>query len=162
MTFIDQWQEQLKNSLMECAKLVPTVLDVDLKYELMVVGLLWPIRQPIQDFNLEAIGAVQEVVGDRAKHVMQVVQAWGDDPLTVARNLAGQEFQSGELGAALRSLISYFWGVFHIYRSSGRADQRSQIGTNNRYSRNRTCHEAAKGICVIYTKRWRSLGCGGI
>jgi len=114
MTFIDQWQEQLKNSLMECAKLVPTVLDVDLKYELMVVGLLWPIRQPIQDFNLEAIGAVQEVVGDRAKHVMQVVQAWGDDPLTVARNLAGQEFQSGELGAALRSLISYF-GAFSIF-----------------------------------------------
>ena len=55
MSFVDQWQEQLKNSLIECAKLVPTVPDVDLKYELMVVGLLWPIRQPIQDFDLEAM-----------------------------------------------------------------------------------------------------------
>ena len=114
MSFIDQWREQLKSSLVECAKLVPAGSDVDLKYELMVVGLLWAIRQPIQDFDLEAMGAVKEIVGDRAKHVMQLVQTWGDDPLTVAHNLAGQDFQSGELGAALRSLISYF-GAFSIF-----------------------------------------------
>jgi hypothetical protein len=91
MSFIDQWRAQLNDSLIECAKLVPAAPDIDLKYELLVVGILWPIRQPIQDFDLEAMQAVQDIVGEQAKYLLRMVQQWQDDRLATARNLAAQE-----------------------------------------------------------------------
>lgn len=114
MPFIDQWQAQVGDSLIECAKLAPVSPDVDLKFQLMVVGVLWPIRQPVQDFEIEAMGAVKELVNDRAKFVLQLVQNWENDRLAVAKALNKQELQSGELGAALNVILSRF-GAFPIF-----------------------------------------------
>ncbi|HXW01025.1 MAG TPA: NB-ARC domain-containing protein, partial [Anaerolineae bacterium] len=94
--------------------LVSAAPDVDLKYELLIVGILWPIRQPIQDFDLEAMQAVQDIVGEQAKHILRIVQQWGDDPLVAARNLAAQAPQSGQLGTTLNSLVKHF-GAFPIF-----------------------------------------------
>jgi WD40 repeat protein len=121
MSFLDQWRNEAEAKLIECARLALDVADIDLHYRLMVVGLLWPIRRPVQDFELEAMQAVQEVVGDKSKFVMQLVQSWGDDPLAVAETLTTPQLQSGELGAALNTLLSYF-GAFSIF--AGQTERR--------------------------------------
>lgn len=108
MTFLDQWQTQVNSSLSACAKLVPPASTVDLKYPLMVVGVLWPVRRPVQDFDLEAMQAVHTLLGDKGKLVLQMIQTWGDDPLAVARSLDANALQSGELGAACNHLIAHF------------------------------------------------------
>ncbi len=107
MDFVNQWRQQINGSLVEAAKLVSLAPDVDLKYELMVIGVLWPARQPIHDFNFEAMSAVQEIVGEGAKSVFQMVQQWEEDRLKAARNLSAQSV-SNELDAALKLLIGHF------------------------------------------------------
>jgi WD40 repeat protein len=114
MSFSDQWRAQVSSSLIECAKLVSTVTEVDLKYELLVVGVLWPIRQPVQEFNLEALQAVQEIVGGQARHVLRIIQQWDDDPVVAARDLATQAPRSGQLGQTFNALVAYF-GAFPIF-----------------------------------------------
>ncbi len=114
MSFIEQWQDQINDSLIECAKLVPLIPDADLKYQLLVVGVLWPIRQPVKDFDYETMAVVQELLGERSKYVLRMVQQWEDDQLIVARSMSAHSLQSGELGAALRHLITYF-SAFPIF-----------------------------------------------
>jgi len=111
MSFVEQWQTQVNDSLMACARLVSAVSDIDLKYQLLVIGVLWPVRQPIQDFDFEAMQAVNEILGNRSKLVLQLVQQWEDDPLAVAQGLDAKTLQSGELGAALSDLIARFNAV---------------------------------------------------
>ena len=114
MSFLDRWRVEAEAKLIECAGLSPDSADIDFHYKLIVVGLLWPIRLPVQDFDIEAMQAVQEVAGDKAKFIMQLVQSWGDDLLAVAEGLSTSHLQSGELGAALNALISYF-DAFSIF-----------------------------------------------
>jgi hypothetical protein len=107
MSYLDLWQEQLKPSLVEAARLVQFAPDTDLKTELMVTGILYPVRQPVQDFNIDAMQAVQTVVGNHAPLVFQLIQQWGDDQLAAARDLARMP-RGPELEEALNSLIKHF------------------------------------------------------
>ncbi len=108
MGFIDEWRAQTAGSIVEAARLAPRLPNVDLKFELMVVGVLWPARQRIQDFEVDALGAVQEIVGGRAVTVLRQVQQWTDDMLAAARSLAALAPRSSELDSDLKKLIAYF------------------------------------------------------
>ncbi len=114
MSFIDQWRNQINDSVATCANLAASTSNINLKYQLMVVGMLWPIRQQIQDFDFEAMAAVHKIIGDRSKHVLQMVQQWEGDQLTVAQSISAHDLQQGELDAALRKMITYF-KVFPIF-----------------------------------------------
>jgi WD40 repeat protein len=107
MSYLDHWQEQLKPSLIEAARLVQFAPDTDLKFELMVTGILYPVRRPVQDFDIEAMQAVQEVVGDQAPQIFQLLQSWGDDQLVAARELAAMS-RGADLESALKTVIKYF------------------------------------------------------
>ena len=44
MSFSERWQAQLNDSLIECAKLAAANNKIDVKYELLIVGIFWPVR----------------------------------------------------------------------------------------------------------------------
>ncbi|GAB4437852.1 MAG: hypothetical protein Kow0031_19680 [Anaerolineae bacterium] len=83
--------------------------NADLREALMATGLLWPLRQPIRDFDLEVIGGVNQLLGANAKLVLRVVQTWGgDDMLSAARQLADQMAASAGLQTAIGLLLEKF------------------------------------------------------
>ncbi|MCB0210311.1 MAG: TIR domain-containing protein [Anaerolineae bacterium] len=108
MSFSEQWRAQIEQSLIACAKLAAANKEVDLKYELLIVGIFWPVRQPIRDFDFEAIACVNEIAGAQAKLVLRMVQDWGDDPLMVAQELLAQSVRRGEMGKALNPFVIHF------------------------------------------------------
>jgi len=114
MSFVDHWRAQLTEVLSEAVRLALLTPEIDLKFELMVVGMLWPIRRPVQDFEVEALGAVQQIVANRAVPVLKMVQQWDDSMLDAARQLAAQSPRSRELDAGLQKLIGHL-GVFPIF-----------------------------------------------
>ncbi|MCB0166907.1 MAG: TIR domain-containing protein, partial [Anaerolineae bacterium] len=108
MSYSEQWQTQITDSLTECAKLAVANNKVDLKYELLIVGIFWPIRQAIRNFDLEAITCVNQIAGEKARPVLRLVQEWGDDPLVVAQALASQGVRRGEISKALNQFVVHF------------------------------------------------------
>ena len=93
MTFIDRWRAQTLDSLAEFARLAAQAQDIDFTHGLLATAVLWPIREPVQDFDADAIDAVREIAGVQGKHALRAVQGWDDDPLEAARSLA-----AGRLG----------------------------------------------------------------
>jgi hypothetical protein len=63
MTFIEQWQAQLADSLFQFAQLEPEAGDIDFGTGLLAAAVLWPVRQALSDRDEEAIGAVGQIVG---------------------------------------------------------------------------------------------------
>jgi hypothetical protein len=112
MEFIDKWREQVSETLTECAKLAVGIQEVDLEYALMATAVLWPLKQPVQDFDMEAIEAVNKILGRQAKHVLRVVQDWDDDLMEAARSLSAEVTDNNELDAALDVLIKHFRAFF--------------------------------------------------
>jgi WD40 repeat protein len=112
MDFIDQWRSQVVVSLVEAARLAVNVQGIDLEYSLLAVGVLWPLRQPVQDFNMEAIEAVNKLLGAQAKHVLRIVQGWDDDLMKAAQNLGAQVNSNPEIDTALNILIKQFRAFF--------------------------------------------------
>jgi hypothetical protein len=108
MTFLDEWRSQISDSVSQFAKLSASAGDVDLRYGLLAAALLWPIRRQVQEFDQQAIEAVRHILGEDAKHVLRVIQSWGDNRVVVARGLAAQAKTDDELRKALVALISFF------------------------------------------------------
>jgi tetratricopeptide (TPR) repeat protein len=108
MTFIEQWQRQLPDSLAEFARLVAHAQDIDFTHGILATAMLWPIRAALQEFDGDAIDAVRQIAGAPAKHVLRAVQSWGEDPLEAARGLAAQAAGNAELGQALSAVIQHF------------------------------------------------------
>src|SRR4030095_2896491 len=105
MDFMSQWREQVAVSLVEAAKLAVNTQSVDLEYALMAAGGLWPLRPPVQDFDMSAIEAVNKLLGPQGKHVLKTVQGWDDDLMTAAQELGTQASQNPELDNALNTLL---------------------------------------------------------
>jgi WD40 repeat protein len=114
MSFLERWKDELNSSVIEAAKLSPPSPEIDLKYELLVVGVLWPVRGSVQDFDSEAVAAIQALAGDQAKFILRLVQQWGEDRFGVAQQLKAQSLRSSEVGKALNLLIDHF-GAFPIF-----------------------------------------------
>ncbi len=81
MGFIDKWGEQIKASLANSAKLATDIKEVELEYALIATSVLWPLRQPVQEFDMEAIEAVNKLVGRQAKFVLRLVQSKKCSPI---------------------------------------------------------------------------------
>ena len=108
MTFIDQWRAQTPDSLAEFARLAAEAQDIDFTHGLLAAAVLWPIREPVQDFDADAIDAVRQITGVHGKHALRAVQGWDDDPLEAARSLAAGAAGNAELGQALDAIIGHF------------------------------------------------------
>jgi len=114
MDFIDKWREEVKGALDEAAGLAANANELDLEYGLMVAAVLWPIRQPVQEFDIEAIEAVNKLLGRQARHVLKLVQTLANDWQDAARDINGQLATNPELDAALNILIEQF-KAFYIF-----------------------------------------------
>ena len=104
MTFLDTWRTQINESLANSTE----TGDAKLKQALIAASILGPLRQPIQEFDLAAIEAVNQLLGSQAKYVLRCVQTLADDPLAAARELQTDLAQDLELAAAVDTLINYF------------------------------------------------------
>lgn len=130
MDFVAKWQQQTEESLTRCAALAAKIEQVDLEYALMATGVLWPLRQPVQEFDMEAIAAVNQLLGSQAKHVLRVVQGWDDDLMAAARNLNQQLVGNTELDAALNILIKQFKAFFTFTNAISEQAQAHPAGSD--------------------------------
>lgn len=112
MDFVEKWREEINTSLAKSAALAADINEVDMEYALMATGALWPLRRPVQEFDMEAIEAVNNLVGSQAKHVLKVVQGWDDDMMAAARHLNTQIAANSELDSALNVIIKHFKAFF--------------------------------------------------
>jgi formylglycine-generating enzyme required for sulfatase activity len=107
MTFVNTWQAQLDNVYADFAHLATQYPEIDFIC-VLAAAILWPVAQPIKQYNLETIQAVQQVAGDNSSAILNVIQNWPADRLEAARYLAQQGQNNPELRTALTQLIDYF------------------------------------------------------
>ncbi len=112
MDFIDKWREEINTTLIESAQLAANIKEVDLEFALMATGVLWPLRHPVQEFDMEAIETVNKLVGRQAKHILRTVQRWDDDMMAAARGLNLQLVENPELDVCLNVIIKQFRAFF--------------------------------------------------
>lgn len=109
MDFVQQWRQQMRPWLQECARLAQEKPDGELELALTAVGVLWPLREPVQQFDLTIISGVNQQLGPHAKYVLRLVQAWTDsDLLKTARRLRRDLSQDSTLAAAIEQLLAIF------------------------------------------------------
>jgi tetratricopeptide (TPR) repeat protein len=108
MTFVERWQEQLPDSLAAFAQLAVETPGIDFTYGFLAAGVLWPLRQPVKDYDGEAADALRQLVDTQAGRILKLVNGWGDDRVAVARELALAASQNADLRAALTQLIEHF------------------------------------------------------
>ncbi len=109
MTFIEQWQDQLPDSLFNFAKLEPEAGDIDFGSGLLAAAVLWPIRQALRKGDEEAIHALGQIVGlNQVDLVLQAVEGWENDLLEAARSLSVRAADDPRLDQALTALREYF------------------------------------------------------
>jgi tetratricopeptide (TPR) repeat protein len=108
MTFIERWQDRLPESLAAFAQLAVDTPGIDFTYGFLATGVLWPLRQPVKDYDGEAADAVHQLIGSQAGRILKLVNGWGDDPVAAARELALAASHNADLRAALTRLIDHF------------------------------------------------------
>ncbi len=106
--FVENWRGQLAESLVQVAQLAPQAPEVDFASGLLATGVLWPVREPVQEFDGDAIDAIRAIAGPQSKHILRAVQSWDHDPLTAARELAADARDNPDLAAALAALVAHF------------------------------------------------------
>jgi tetratricopeptide (TPR) repeat protein len=108
MTLIEQWQQQLPESLAAFVKRAAEIKDIDLVSGVLPVAVLWPIRQQVKDYDGDASDAVHQIVGEGAGRILKIVSSWPDDRAIAARTLAAQAAEEADLRSALAKLIEHF------------------------------------------------------
>ena len=106
MNFTDRWRDQIKETLPQSARLAAQ--EASLESALLAAGLLWPLREPAREFDMEAIQAVNGLLGAQAKLVLRTVQGWDDDMLAAARQMSQELTANPGLDSALNTLINQF------------------------------------------------------
>jgi hypothetical protein len=80
-------------------------------------AVLWPLRRPVQEFDLNAIGTVNSLLGAEAKVILRAVQTMRSDDLeTVAHALQFQLEQDLDFTAAAATLVARL-NAEQIFRS---------------------------------------------
>jgi WD40 repeat protein len=128
MNFVDTWREQATETLIKSAGIAATVRELDLEYALMAISLIWPLREPVQEFDIPAIEAAKMILGRRAKYILAIAQKLDDDLMQAARDLNTQLADDAELNAALNILIKYF-KAFYIFTDELTRQQSQQAGS---------------------------------
>lgn len=111
MDFIERWQRELPSSLDEFARLAATIKGIDFTYGILAAGVLWPIRQPVREFDIDAADALRQLTGSHAGRLLKLVSALPDSHAPAARMLAEEATQSAELRAVLAALIERFGAI---------------------------------------------------
>lgn len=106
--FVERWRGQLTESLVQVARLAPQAPEVDFASGLLATAVLWPVREPVQEFDGDAIDAIRTIAGAQSKHILRAVQTWDDNPLTAARALAAAAQADPDLAAALAAVVAHF------------------------------------------------------
>ncbi len=129
MAFINDWQAKLNDSYAEFAKLVPDAPDIDLNHGIVATAIIWPILELLQEFDDEAMQAVQKIVGkDDAKQIFKYVQNWSDNRLLTSRELSELAKGDNALQAVLSLLIKHFdaWEHFPKHLATSIANSQGQ------------------------------------
>lgn len=108
MPFIEDWQQQITESLASLVHHAPQVKDIDLITGVLPVGVLWPIRQPVREYDGPTADAVREIVGSEAGRILKIVSGWSDDQVAAARALAAKAANDAKLRTALTCLVDRF------------------------------------------------------
>ncbi len=106
--FIENWRSQLTESLVHVARLAPQAPEVDFVSGLLPTGVLWPVREPVQEFDGDAIDALRAIAGPQSKHILRAVQAWDGNQLAAARALSVAARENPALAEALAALVAHF------------------------------------------------------
>lgn len=114
--FIENWRGRLAESLVHVARLAPQAPEVDFASGLLATGVLWPVRQAVQEFDGDAIDAIRAIAGPQSKHILRAVQAWDEDDgmadpsqqLAAARALSAAAQENPALAEALAALVAHF------------------------------------------------------
>ncbi len=115
MSFEQTWRDQSATTLAQCAKLLADNANANLKEALVATGLLWPLRQPILNFDLETIAGVNQLLGANARHLLRTMQTWdNDDLLGAASQLAGQMAADTVLKSAVEALLVKFDAIEQV------------------------------------------------
>jgi tetratricopeptide (TPR) repeat protein len=108
MTITERWQQQIPDTLALFVQRASETKDIDFTTGILPVGVLWPIRQPVQEYDGDAADAVRDIVGDGAGRILKLSAAWPDDPVVAARTLAEQVAGDTDLRDALNRLTEHF------------------------------------------------------
>jgi len=109
MDFIATWRHQITDNLAKCAALAKDTQEAELEFALMATGVLMPLKAPAQNFNMEAIGAVNKLLGSRAKYVLKEVQSWQSEDLMAVAQAFNERLQNNqELETAVNLLVNQF------------------------------------------------------
>ncbi len=106
--FVESWRSQLNESLVDVARLATEAPEVDFASGLLAMGVLWPVRVPVQEFDGDAIDAIRSIAGVHSKLILRAVQEWEGDQLEAARGLAAAATANPALAEALAAIVSHF------------------------------------------------------
>ena len=111
MTRLDDWQTSVDASLAAFAKIVDRDNELELTYGLVATGLLWPIRDNVQEFDADAIHAIKQITARGSKELLRFLQGWSSEQIPAVRELSQASKQSKELRASLDQIIAHFDGM---------------------------------------------------
>jgi ATP/maltotriose-dependent transcriptional regulator MalT len=106
--FVESWRSRLTESLVSVARLAPQAEEIDFASGLLATGVLWPVREAVQEFDGDAIDAIRAIAGAHSKHVLRAVQEWDGDQLAAARALATATSENPALAEALAAIVAHF------------------------------------------------------
>ena len=106
MSFLDEWRSLVRTSLTDVARGMTTSEQPDLA--LLAVGVLWPIRTSIQDFDGAALDAVKQAAGDGGGKMLRAVGSWSDDRNVAIHELRTQVVADEGLRSAIERLLTVF------------------------------------------------------
>lgn len=107
MTFITEWQAKLENSYTNFAQLAATQPNFNFTY-LLGLAVLWPVVQPVKQYNVAAIQAVQQILPDSSSAVLATIPTLPEGQAEAVQSLAALACDDATLEQALIKLIDYF------------------------------------------------------
>ncbi|MCB8978649.1 MAG: hypothetical protein H6657_14610 [Ardenticatenaceae bacterium] len=108
MEFLSQWQEDITSSLEEFSNFAQDQRDLELTYGLVATGILWPIREKVQEFDIDAINAVKKIIPQQNNVLLRFLQHWSPNKLEAVQELASAAKQDINLQSALDQLLEFF------------------------------------------------------
>ncbi len=108
MTFIENWRQHIPATFASFVQRGSETQDIDFATGILPVGVLWPIRRPVQEYDGDAGDAVRDIVGSGTGRVLRIMAGWTDDLIGAARSLAPLVANDPDLRDALDKLTAYF------------------------------------------------------
>ena len=107
-SFIARWQGQLTQSLADFAGLANDIEDVDFTTGILAAAVVWPIREPVREYDGDAADAVQQIAGAGAGSILKVVNQLPENRAAGAKALQAAAAEQPALRDGLVKLIDHF------------------------------------------------------